>query len=164
MGRIVKCAFCEQQMDKDNSIRYNNKNYHEQCLYLYKEKEKLTNYICELFNLKSPGPRNYTLIKKYCNENNFTYYGMRKSLEYFYKIKGNSLDKANNSIGIIPYIYEEAKDYFYKIEKKKEKFEDLVKKQDNFQTTQLILKVKTRNKNKSYNLELLGGEENNDNG
>jgi hypothetical protein len=34
---------------------------------------------------------------------------------YFYEIKGNSIDKANGGIGIVPYVYEDAKKYFYTI-------------------------------------------------
>ena len=40
---------------------------------------------------------------------------MQKTLYWFYEIKNNPIEKAKGSIGIIPYIYKEAYDYFYNI-------------------------------------------------
>ena len=37
---------------------------------------------------------------------------MLKTLKYFFEIKGNSIEKANGGIGIIPYVYEEAYKYY----------------------------------------------------
>lgn len=54
-------------------------------------------------------------IQKYAAENQFTYTGMLKSLRYFYEIKHGDKAKANGGIGIIPYIYSEAAEYYYHI-------------------------------------------------
>ena len=51
-------------------------------------------------------------IKQYINDYNFTYSGIRKALIYFYEIKGNSIDKANGGIGIVPYVYKNAYNYY----------------------------------------------------
>ena len=40
---------------------------------------------------------------------------MLKALKYFYEIKGNDVKDAHGGIGIIPYIYQESYDYYYKI-------------------------------------------------
>lgn len=40
---------------------------------------------------------------------------MLKSLRYFYEIKHGDKTKANGGIGIIPYIYPEAAEYYYRI-------------------------------------------------
>ena len=40
---------------------------------------------------------------------------MLKSLVYFYDIKGNSIDKSYGGVGIIPYTYKKARDYYYAI-------------------------------------------------
>lgn len=34
---------------------------------------------------------------------------------YFYQIKKNSLEKANGGIGIVPYVYGQARDYYYNL-------------------------------------------------
>ncbi|WP_440972138.1 hypothetical protein, partial [Megamonas funiformis] len=46
---------------------------------------------------------------------NYTYSGMLKSLIWFYEIKGNSIEKANGGIGIIPFIYKDALQYYYSL-------------------------------------------------
>ena len=40
---------------------------------------------------------------------------MLKSLKWFYEVKGNSKESSNGRIGIIPYIYEDAKKYYYNL-------------------------------------------------
>ena len=45
----------------------------------------------------------------------YTYSGIQKTLYWFYELNGNSIEKANGHLGIVPYIYEEASNYFYKI-------------------------------------------------
>ena len=59
--------------------------------------------------------RTFSLIPQYLKKG-YTYYGMKRALEYFYVIKGNDISKANNSIGIIPYVYEEAEAWYHKTE------------------------------------------------
>ena len=52
-------------------------------------------------------------IKEFTTEHNYTYSGILKSLVYFYEVKGNSKDKANGGIGIVPFIYQDAYNYYY---------------------------------------------------
>jgi len=40
---------------------------------------------------------------------------MLKSLKWFYEIKRNNKESSNGRIGIIPYIYEDAKKYYYNL-------------------------------------------------
>ena len=42
----------------------------------------------------------------------YTYSGMYKTLLYFYQVKGHPIEKANGGIGIIPYEYDDAKNYY----------------------------------------------------
>jgi hypothetical protein len=51
-------------------------------------------------------------VRQYVKEFQFTYKGMFQALVYFYDIKQNPVDRAKGSIGIIPYCYKEASDYF----------------------------------------------------
>ena len=108
MGRIVKCAYCGCNMDRNNSVRYKNKNYHAKCCQAAKERERVSEYICQIFNLKAPGPQNYGLLKKYVNEEGYTYKGIFQALKFFYEVQGNSIKKGNERIGIVPYVYDEA--------------------------------------------------------
>lgn len=54
-------------------------------------------------------------IKTFRDEYKYSYSGILKSLIYFYDIKGNSIDKANGGINIVPYIYNEAKAYYQRL-------------------------------------------------
>lgn len=60
-------------------------------------------------------PRVQKQIKNYVNDYNFTYTGILKALKYFYEIQDHSLEKANDGIGIVPYIYKAAYNYYYSI-------------------------------------------------
>lgn len=116
MARDVLCQYCKSatdKIDKDKAIRIDNKNFHPKCAQLYLDRKELFETICRIFNLKAPGPRNNAFVKKFLNEG-MTYKGMNYSLVYFYEIKKNDKSKANEGIGIIPYVYEEAKKYYDK--------------------------------------------------
>jgi hypothetical protein len=54
-------------------------------------------------------------INEFLNKYNYTYSGIHRSLEYFYDIKGNSIEKANGGIGIVPFIYQDAYNYYYNL-------------------------------------------------
>ena len=73
-----------------------------------KDREELYDYIMKLFNISFVDPKIQKQIKKYIEENNYTYSGIKKALVYFFDIKGNSVEKANSGIGIVPYVYTQA--------------------------------------------------------
>lgn len=54
-------------------------------------------------------------MNDYIREYQYTYSGMLKALVYFYEIKGNNKNKANGGIGIIPFIYKDAYNYYYNL-------------------------------------------------
>lgn len=85
-----------------------------------KDMQELEEYILALFKIDFIGARIRKQIAQYIKEYHYSYSGIRKALYYFYEIKGNSIDKANGGIGIIPYIYNEAYNYFFTIWKAQE--------------------------------------------
>ena len=56
-------------------------------------------------------------IKDYVTNHGYTYSGIHKALIYYYEIKGNKFDKgkAQGGIGIVPYVYNDAFNYYYAI-------------------------------------------------
>ena len=58
------------------------------------------------------------MMKDYRKKYGYTYKGMFFSVKYFFEIKKNSWDKANGAIGIVPYVYKEATDYWVEREAK----------------------------------------------
>ena len=126
---IVTCSICKKQINKktDQYKQLSNGKYaHLLCIELEEKREKtdaekLDLYIMELFDWDYVHPRVKRQISDFIEEYNFTYSGIQKSLEYFYKVKGNSLDKANGGIGIVPYIYQDAYNYYYALWEAKQK-------------------------------------------
>ena len=51
---------------------------------------------------------------------------MKKALVYFYEVKGNDKSKAAGGIGIIPYVYRQAYEYYYSLWLANQKNEDKV--------------------------------------
>ena len=91
-----------------------------------KDKEDLENYIMNLLGEEFISPRVRKQISSYIETYNFTYSGMKKALVYFYEVKGNDKSKANGGIGIIPYVYRDAYNYYYSIWLANQKNEDKI--------------------------------------
>lgn len=119
---IQKCFYCKKNLDtsKEEYVSISKtKIAHKHC---YEEKEKnltdeelLNRYIMKLLNIDYISPRIKKQIKTYIDDYNFTYSGILKALIYFYEIKGNSTEKANDGIGIVPYIYKDSYQYYYSL-------------------------------------------------
>ena len=123
---MCKCAICGVEFDRNliQAVKHGARRYsHATCEpdnYDYvplgpeadPDRQKILEYVAKLF--KEP---NYAMInkqlKKFTEENGYSYSGILKSLVYFFEIKGNSPDKANNAIGIVPFVYTDAYNYYY---------------------------------------------------
>ena len=79
------------------------------------DKMKLEQYINKLFHTDYVDPRIQKQIKNYIKEYNFTYSGILKSLVYFYEVKQNPVEKSNDGIGIVPWVYKQEFNYYYAI-------------------------------------------------
>jgi hypothetical protein len=90
------------------------------------DKKDLEDYLLKLFNLSSLNARIYKQINQFIKEYNYTYSVIKKALIYFYDIKGNSIEKANGGLGIVPYIYQEAFNYYLALWQAQQKNEDKV--------------------------------------
>lgn len=120
---MVKCLYCGEQFDRlsEPNIKLGRRYAHQKCyenqdaevLKNQEDEHKFWEYIKEIYG----SDYNFISIKKqvesYIKEYNFTYSGMLKSLKWFYEVKGNSKESSNGRVGIIPYIYEDAKKYYY---------------------------------------------------
>lgn len=120
----VTCIYCKKQFDRDivPYSQVSQRRYaHKECAikeYNRKQQEdidktNLEKYILKLFNIDFLNPRIKKQISEYVNVYHYSYSSIQKALVYFFEIKGNSIEKANGGIGIVPYIYDEARNYFY---------------------------------------------------
>ena len=144
---IVICPICNKKFDRDVEpyVKVSARRYaHANCVQdenkeVVKpvvseetqekiEKQKLTNFINELFLTHCNWPTIQIEIKRFINDG-YTYSGIRKTLHYFYVIKGNSTSAANGHIAIVPYIYDEASAYYYQLYLIEKRNEDKVKGQ-----------------------------------
>ena len=72
-------------------------------------------YIKKLFGLNILSAKIKRQIKQYKEEYNYSYSGIQKTLYWWFEVKKNSLEKANDGIGIVPYVYDECKNYYYRL-------------------------------------------------
>ena len=126
MGHPVICAVCGKKFDRDlvQAVKFSARRYaHYECkpdgeLVPLDLKEadpdliKLKEYIKSLFGDNTNWALVNKQIKKFKDENGYSYSGILKSLIYFFEVKNNPIDKANNSIGIVPFVYKDAYNYY----------------------------------------------------
>lgn len=129
----VECFYCKQKFSKKTTpyvMIGQNKYVHKSCEALEQAREKtdaekLDEYIMKLFGTNFVEPRVRKQIKRFVEEYNYSYSGMLKSLQYFYEIKKNDISKANGGIGIIPFVYQDAYNYYYNLWLAKQKNADV---------------------------------------
>lgn len=124
--RKCKCVYCKIEFDRDKlpyvqvtNLRYAHKECAEKNQIQKSQQEidydNLVNYIEKLFGIGYVSAKVAKQIKDYRELYGYTYSGILGTLVYWYEVKNAPLDKANGGIGIVPYIYEDAKQYYAKI-------------------------------------------------
>lgn len=122
--KMVKCKYCGIQFDRNAEpfVAVGGRRYaHKACAEKHDEGlsqeernyAELEAYIKELFQESYLNAKVKAQIKNFKKEYNYTYSGMLKTLKWWYQIKGNSVDLARGGVGIIPYVYNEALNYYY---------------------------------------------------
>lgn len=120
-----KCPICQLTFDRTKCefVHLKNRYYHKVCYEQMeaerteeeKSKEELERYIMAMFNTTFINARIRQQIKRMREQFNYSYTGILKSLIYFYDIRKNPIEKANGGIGIVPYVYEDARKYYYNL-------------------------------------------------
>ena len=130
-AHIVKCLYCGKQFDaqeKDRDVIWfkprKNRYAHIECgkqheanqtqdekdfdtLYRYVKEQQKDNFDFVKFK---------KIVEAWKKEYNFTFNGMYYTLIYFYEVKKNSKQKfIDGSLGIIPFCYKDAQNYYYNI-------------------------------------------------
>ena len=126
MAHPVTCYYCGVKFDRDKepTVQVSARRYaHKECAEKHNEEkseeekdlESLEQYIMKLFDEPFVNARIKKQIKDYQKQYGYTYSGMLKALIWFFEVKGNSTEKANGGIGIIPYVYKDAYNYYYNL-------------------------------------------------
>ena len=127
MGKLkpfLTCCSCKEKIPREEIIFYGSQeNQMKYCPTCYQEKRKreiFYDFVCELFGIRSPGPKIYSQRKRLKDSYGYSDEVIMKTLEYLYKIK--KLNKGFETLGLVnPKNVDEALCYFADIEKEKEK-------------------------------------------
>ena len=129
MAHKCKCPICGKEFDRDKiqAVIYSARRYaHATC---YPEGEPvpmdlkgktpdqiaLEDYIKQLFNINKISPKINKQLKQFIEEYEYSYSGILKTLKWWYEIKKQDISKAYGGIGIVPYIYQDAYQYYFNI-------------------------------------------------
>lgn len=148
--RKVKCPICGLYFDRDKekSVQIKTRFYHINCLSETSEGNRmiLEEYIKDILEIDKISPLIKKQIKKYTEEDGMTYLEIRDTLKYFFELKNGNKTKAQG-IGIVPYVYDEAKKYYqkiYDITEKAKKVEIKSSIEKNISISRPISKVKRK--------------------
>ena len=132
---FVTCIYCKKTFNKSEELFKlftNGKYSHQTCYELEQtreltDQEKLEKYIMKLFDSDYVYAKIQKQIKDYITNYGFTYSGIHKALVYYYEVKGNKFDagKAQGGIGIVPFVYQHAYNYYYAIWEAQQKQENI---------------------------------------
>ena len=124
MSRLVKCLYCEKTINRqqESFVQKNSRYAHTQCDQEHNreqfEREGLTEYIIKLFGDRVNFGMVGKQIKNFSDDYEYTLSGIKGTLYYCYEVKKMNINMAQG-IGIVPYYYNEAKNYFEKVEKQR---------------------------------------------
>lgn len=120
----VTCIYCKKKFFKSKIDNYkildNGKYAHVECCEIeakreLTDKEKLDNLIIQLYELKFVSPRVQKQINDYITKYDYTYTGIKKTLEYMHFVKKLPVDKAafdTYGIGLVKSYFDQAKRYY----------------------------------------------------
>lgn len=135
MAAMVKCLECNERFDRDKieSVKVGGRYLHKECEKSFLEKKKkeeekqkkvakkkktenderieLMEYVMKLQGVDKPHGMLLKQMKEY-REMGYTYRGMLSTLKYFHETLNNPV--VGDGIGIVPFVYEQAIEYWTK--------------------------------------------------
>lgn len=126
MAHSVICKHCGERFDRDKeeAVAVSARRYvHKKCYEAYieavgKEEQdllELEEYIKKLFKEPYVNAKIKKQIRDFKKDYKYSYSGILKTLTWWYDIKKNSIEKSNGGIGIVPFVYQDAFDYYYRL-------------------------------------------------
>lgn len=169
------CPGCKKPVEKTEENKIKGKNnytryWHPTCWKkAQKEKERkiaeemgrkaIFNYLVEIGlppNYAFWGRQRNDFINKYGYNDS----GILMALKYWFGERKNSISRANGGMGIVPYIYDEAQNYYRNIILKKKKLsEQAIKQQKEKNKIVKIIKAEENKRKGFIDLNLLVGDE-----
>ncbi|MEX0598216.1 MAG: hypothetical protein WD512_17135 [Candidatus Paceibacterota bacterium] len=126
IAKLPKCPECEYLVDKTTQehVKHSNKTYHKHCHEQFENRKQqradLHEYICYLYNIPVVNGFILKQLKEYETLYNYKLGGILLALKWFHEVEGNPVDtnesKYNTQgIGIVPYVYDKAKNHYIKM-------------------------------------------------
>lgn len=159
----VKCLICGVTFDrqKEDNIKIGNRYVHKNCIANTEEGNKLELelYIKNIMNLDKITPLIKSQINKYYTENKYSYKSIMYTLKYFYELQNGDITKAKG-IGIVPFVYDEAKKYYEHLNKVTINIDKIknINKYTNKEREIIIFSPKQKINRKKINLIQIEGE------
>ena len=159
----MKCFECKENFDKKDLISYaaplskTAHNYCSECLKKRQARDMFSMKVCEIFGIKTPGPRIWAERKRLINTYGYTDEIIVRCLDYLYKIENKK--KISESLCIInPSSVDRMLNYEKRNQMQSLK---LVRAIDNFHSKEYIVPIKEENKKdkEKINIEALLNEE-----
>lgn len=167
----VKCYYCGQMFDRDKEecvkIENTNRYAHKQCSINSvpverREQLELEEYVKKLFKMDYVHPNIQKQITEYVGHLGFSYSGIYRTLFYYFEILNNRPTLSNPTIGIVPYVYPQAREYYYTLymaQKLNQEQKDKIKAPNE---VTIVIKSPQREPMKKRNLFTFLDEENTD--
>ena len=118
-GKTPKCKWCKEWVDKslEEHTKVNTGYYHNHCYEQFElnkqHMKELNAYISKVYKVEFPTGWMLKQIKEYKEKRNYTYKGMELTLRFMYEVENKYLlDASQSGLGLIPYYYEKAKQYY----------------------------------------------------
>lgn len=113
---MVICKYCNKTLDISEAVKITTGCFaHPSCVTNLSDSELLDQYIMQIFEVDYVPPGIKKQINQFVKENRFTHSGILKSLKYFFEVKKQPLNKHVHTIGIVPYVYQQAYQHYYTI-------------------------------------------------
>lgn len=120
--QFVTCRYCKEKINKtkDKDFQVMRQGFaHIRCIesdeyQAEKDIENFFDYVLDLYSIEQDyvPPNIRKQAKDFAEKYSFTYSGMKRSLEYYHEVQGHPI-KYKTGINIIPYVYQEAYNYYY---------------------------------------------------
>lgn len=129
IAKKLKCPICGTFNPKENTVFHSGRHYCKVC-YENQQREsddykELIRYICELYELEVPNGWILKQIKEYKTQFNYTYRGIKSTLNYFFEIQKDHDVGDSMGIGIVPFVYDEAKKFYIEKKLSKDSIQDV---------------------------------------
>ena len=137
--------------------------YHKECYETWKAApatdddwvDMIYDFLARDLKVKYEYHKYQTQIENFWKKKKINPKGIYFTLKYFYEIKGNSWDKGHGGIGIVPYVFDDAKAYWIAQERKKRGF---MKELEEQAKERSIVKItRSERRREKYDLSEIGG-------